>query len=104
LGEKIMGWSYGHDKNGREVGDSVEAKCDHDGCDKKIDRGLSYRCGGVKGLHEDSYGCGGFFCHEHLHVWCPDQLCPNCYEDFEKENPNYGEDDEMEDYTKRKPE
>ena len=87
-----MSWSNGEDENGKEVGYGVSDVCNHDKCEKNIDRGLSYRCGGIKGLHED-YGCGNFFCGDHLHLWCPDQLCGECYDEFEKENPHYGEDE-----------
>jgi len=61
-----MGWSIGYDSNHRrDVGYGVPATCDHPGCGKEIDRGLSYICGGDIGGGE--YGCGLFFCEEHLH-------------------------------------
>ena len=44
-----MGWSYGENMDGKEIGYSVEASCEHPGCDKKIDRGLAYACGGDHG-------------------------------------------------------
>ena len=58
-----MGWGYGI-VNGREVGYSVEATCDRDGCGTKINRGLSYVCGSMHGGAE--FGCGGYFCESHL--------------------------------------
>lgn len=78
-----MGWGYGINDQGREVGYGVEATCDHEGCDEKIDRGLAYVCGG---MHDgDEHGCGRYFCGEHLgYYWRgPDedmsvQLCGAC--------------------------
>lgn len=58
-----MGWGYGI-VQGKEVGYNVEATCEHEGCCKEINRGLSYSCGGMAG--EDEYSCNGFFCEEHL--------------------------------------
>jgi hypothetical protein len=58
-----MGWGYGI-VQGKEVGYSVNATCEHEGCNEEIDRGLSYACGGMAG--EDEYSCNGFFCEEHL--------------------------------------
>lgn len=72
-----MGWSYGVDKNGREIGYSVEDICNHPECNRQIDRGLSYRCGGVHSLHKD-YGCEGYFCWKHLYFGKEDQLCKAC--------------------------
>lgn len=39
-------------------GYAVADVCHAEGCDEKIDRGLSYLC----------YGCGGYFCGEHRTV------------------------------------
>ena len=86
-----MGWSYGFE-NGREVGYSVEATCDYDGCDVEIHRGLAYKCErrGVWNLiladgttieypksqelpeftseeYVEYEGCGLFFCSKHLY-------------------------------------
>lgn len=70
-GEGLMGWEFGVDANGREVGYGVEATCDLGGCDYKIDRGVGYRCGGDSASPDES-GCGGFFCDEHLsYFWRP---------------------------------
>jgi hypothetical protein len=83
-----MGWAFGIDTNGREVGYSVKATCDLSGCDSEIDRGLYYKCGGTdaignEGMEDEPY-CGGFFCDEHL-TYCgvkgeAMQLCPPCAE------------------------
>ena len=54
-----MGWAFcGHDDQGREIGYSVRAKCDHPGCAADIDRGLGHVCGGMHGGDGDSQnGC-----------------------------------------------
>lgn len=82
-----MGWSHGYNKDGREVGYSVEATCDHPDCDTVIDRGISYLCGGVKQLHNEEYGCGKFFCDKHTSIRglcfpCMEKhpICINCGE------------------------
>jgi hypothetical protein len=42
-----MGWSIGYDENWkRDIGYGVPAVCDHPKCNKIINRGLSYVCGG----------------------------------------------------------
>lgn len=62
-----MGWSYGRNADGREIGYTVKAKCDEGGCGADIDRGLGYACGG---MHDDNeHGCGGYFCGKHLLFW-----------------------------------
>lgn len=79
-----MGWSYGI-RNGREVGYSVEAKCDAIDCGEDIDRGVSYMCGGP--AFNDS-GCEGFFCEKHLHSIDPvddehvTHLCRSCFKAY----------------------
>lgn len=60
-----MGWSLGHE-NGRDIGYSVVAECDMDGCTNEIDRGLAYRCGGTANLVEGEPGCGAYCCYDHL--------------------------------------
>jgi hypothetical protein len=63
-----MGWSIGFDENWkRDIGYGVPATCDHPGCGKKIDRGLSYVCGGEAFGGEQ--GCGLFFCKEHRDIY-----------------------------------
>jgi hypothetical protein len=60
-----MGWSIGYDsKWQRDVGYGVPAHCDHPGCTKVIDRGLSFVCGGEPDGGE--HGCGLHFCGSHL--------------------------------------
>ncbi|MDW2204282.1 hypothetical protein R7007_21675 [Vibrio sp. 1636] len=77
-----MGWGYcGHDKQGREIGYSVAAICDHEECNKEIDRGLSYACGDMHG--ETEYGCEKYFCSEHLDNTVADEgsfnsICDDC--------------------------
>ena len=59
-----MGWANcGRDERGRKIGYAFVAKCDAPGCKVKIDRGLSYVCGGMHG--GDGIGCGGYFCSAH---------------------------------------
>ena len=50
--------------HGEWGGYSIEAICDEPGCLAEIDRGLGYLCGRTPG--GDEYGCGGYFCGEHL--------------------------------------
>lgn len=59
-----MGWSIGFDTRwNRDVGYGVPAQCDHPDCNKDIDRGLGYVCGGDP--YGGEHGCGLFFCGEH---------------------------------------
>jgi hypothetical protein len=59
-----MGWAVGYDPNWkRDIGYGVPAVCDHPNCGKKIDRGISYVCGGEP--FGGDHGCGLFFCSEH---------------------------------------
>jgi hypothetical protein len=59
-----MGWGYGINALGREIGYTVPASCDEPRCNESIDRGLAYVCGG---MHDGGdYGCGGYFCGKHL--------------------------------------
>lgn len=71
-----MGWGYGVNAEGREVGYSVEATCDEPGCEEKIDRGLGYVCGNMHDGGE--WGCGGYFCSAHLFRGGPTQMCKPC--------------------------
>lgn len=82
-----MGWSYGTNGEGREVGYAVDATCDKDGCDAKINRGLAYCCGD---MHDgDEHCCGRYFCYEHLQMGLglPSQMCEECAERYEAEHP-----------------
>ena len=73
-----MGWSYGKNMDGKEIGYSVEASCEHSGCDKKIDRGLAYVCRGDHGAGDNF--CDGYFCYEHLIMTTDGQRCLGCAE------------------------
>jgi hypothetical protein len=93
-----MGWgNCGTDSKGRPIGYNFPATCDKKGCKKKIDRGLSYACGGMHG--EDEVSCEGYFCEEHLvcvsyiryklggsSMWKHVSLCEKCYENLQKED------------------
>lgn len=88
-----MGWANcGEDSKGRSIGYAHQATCDHTGCEKRIDRGLSYACGG---MHGEDNSCEGYFCPEHLgSYWRSDeeeemseQLCERCGEIWEKSIP-----------------
>ena len=73
-----MGWTIGYDSNwDRDIGYGVPAVCDHPDCNKEIDRGLAYVCGGEP--YGGDHGCGLFFCSDHLYVHkkCG-QLCEKC--------------------------
>jgi hypothetical protein len=84
-----MGWAIGFDSRwNRDIGYGVPAICDRPGCGEKIDRGLSFACGGHP--YGGERGCGLFFCGEHLtgtrkdgdrHVW----VCGRC----DKNRPPY---------------
>jgi hypothetical protein len=76
-----MGWAFGTDGNGRDVGYGVEAECDHPECHEKIDRGLAHRCGPLGcETDDDTPGCGGFFCGLHLFLAAEEWLCGACCE------------------------
>jgi len=82
-----MGWAdCGTDSNGRPIGYAFEATCDFPGCDKKIDRGLSYACGNMHG--ETTWGCEGYFCGEHMLFTDAEhdrQLCLKCHKTMEED-------------------
>lgn len=79
-----MGWGdCGTDSQGRPIGYSFEATCDQPDCTARIDRGLSYACGGMHG-NTDS-GCEKYFCETHRSNWVeeePDgkivEVCDEC--------------------------
>jgi len=82
-----MGWgNCGTDSQGRPIGYMHDATCDHEGCSKEIDRGLSYACGD---MHGEDPGCEKYFCHEHMKTRKIDgryhQLCFKCDEHYETE-------------------
>ena len=75
-----MGWSIGFDSHwDRDIGYGVPAICDHPKCNRKIDRGLSYVCGGEP--YGGEVGCGLFFCAKHL-SWSEQGrfVCKKCAE------------------------
>lgn len=88
-----MGWAHcGTDSDGREIGYAVEATCDHPGCEAKIDRGLSYACGGMHGEEWPKGGgicCEKYFCSAHLCLTEMDgeiaMVCPACNEEIERQ-------------------
>lgn len=70
-----MGWEIGYDLTWqRDIGYGVPALCDHPGCTKKINRGLSHVCG--KHPYGGDRGCGLYFCEAHLSG--TDCLCLRC--------------------------
>jgi hypothetical protein len=93
-----MGWANcGEDSKGRPIGYAHRATCDHPGCEKRIDRGLSYACGDMHG--EDEVSCEGYFCPEHRRAWVkrPDSrdvpICNAC-ESLLLQSGDYVMDDE----------
>lgn len=73
-----MSWAVGFDSRwNRDIGYGVPAFCDHPGCEKEIDRGLAFVCGGEP--YGGDRGCGLYFCEAHLHPSerLP-QLCERC--------------------------
>lgn len=64
------------------AGYDVDDVCHEDGCSAEIDRGLGYLCGNMPGA-PDEFGCGKWFCEEHLYmppaeVGCHNGLCNTC--------------------------
>lgn len=81
-----MGWSIGYDDNRkRDIGYGVPSICDHPGCGKEIDRGLSYVCGGQPFGGE--YGCGLYFCSDHRYPDGRDFQCERCRDGKEPFDP-----------------
>lgn len=81
-----MGWSIGYDSTWhRDIGYGVPATCDHPECRTKIDRGLSYVCGGDP--YGGDNGCGLYFCPKHLCYAGPEseQVCERCAQWKERE-------------------
>jgi hypothetical protein len=94
-----MGWAdCGEDRNGRPIGYGFKAKCDHPGCTRKIDRGVSYACADMHG--EDVVGCERYFCNKHrqnLAAWPGDpqnivSVCDECAKRM-RENGEWVDDD-----------
>ena len=95
-----MGWAdCGVDSEGRPIGYGFVAACDHPGCEKAIDRGLAYACGG---MHGSPPGCEEYFCYEHLCYSVVDDeegfFCFACglIEDEEEEEADMNCNDNME--------
>jgi hypothetical protein len=74
LGVPAVSWAAGID-GGRLVGYGIPATCDRRGCKAVIDRGLGWRCGETRNLTETGYGCGRFYCEDHLDVVGPRGGC-----------------------------
>ena len=84
-----MGWRIGYDTHWqRDIGYGVPAQCDYPDCDKEIDRGLSYVCGGEP--HGGEEGCGLYFCSNHLYYSSKavHQLCERCLDGEEPFEPS----------------
>lgn len=83
-----MGYAYYEiTRNGEmiQAGYSVKAVCEEDGCTAQIDRGLAHLCGLTPG--GDEYGCGGYYCAEHLYMTVDDdtgELCERCHYAYDK--------------------
>lgn len=62
-----MGYSH-YDTPKGPAGYAVEDVCHEDGCDKRIDRGIAYRCGDSLpgGAEDDAGNCGWWYCESHL--------------------------------------
>lgn len=72
-----MGWANcGQDSKGRPIGYAHAGTCDETGCERNIDRGLSYACGGMHG--ESELYCEGYFCPAHLSSTHEGMLCARC--------------------------
>ena len=78
-----MSWAVGYDSNwDRDIGYGVPSVCDHPDCNKEIDRGLNYVCGGNP--YGGEHGCGLFFCDEHLFLERNNpQRCERCVDEKE---------------------
>ena len=83
-----MGWANcGEDSKGRPIGYAHRATCDQPGCKAKIDRGLSYACGGMHG--ELDWSCEKYFCPTHLSASLlvdgdVQSVCADCYDEAKK--------------------
>ena len=108
-----MGWSIGFDDNwNRDIGYGVPAYCDAPKCMVKIDRGLSYVCGGEP--YGGNRGCGLYFCANHLFQGTESQQCKRCvtykppYKKISPEHPEWIrwklKDESWADWRKENPE
>ena len=90
-----MGWSIGFDSEwNRDIGYGVPSICDHPDCDKEIDRGLSYVCGGEP--YGGDRGCGLFFCHDHLYFSDDEPIVHQCQQCYDGEGPFEPTEDTLE--------
>ena len=87
-----MGYAY-YDTPLGPAGYSVEDICHEADCAEEIDRGLAYLCGNAPGYEYDQFGCGHWYCGEHLFM-APRSiqilgsgLCSRCTATWEAENP-----------------
>lgn len=83
-----MGYAY-YDTPLGPAGYSIEDVCHFGDCLATIDRGLGSLCGNEPGV-EDEFGCGRWFCGEHLKVpvsGCLNGTCDDCWERWEIEHP-----------------
>lgn len=76
-----MGWgNCGTDSKGRGIGYLFDGTCDHPGCEEKLNRRLSYACGGMHG--QNGLSCEGYFCEKHTkYARCDEyggNLCFQC--------------------------
>jgi hypothetical protein len=70
---------YGIYKVGRRWGGyDVPAICEHPDCDKEIDRGMSYACGGEP---FSEIGCDMYFCEKHTEMVGFDECNEPCKHD-----------------------
>lgn len=80
----------GTNADGREVGYRVDGVCEAEGCDAEIDLGLGYACGNMP--DGGAYGCGKYFCYDHLNIGlAPEQLCTPCEELYLEDHPEEAE-------------
>jgi len=75
------------------AGYGIPDVCHTAGCAERIDRGLGFLCGNQPGA-ADEYGCGWWFCAEHLYAPVPVAvasvvtqrdvlwLCADCWDAF----------------------
>lgn len=98
-----MSWARGDDKHGRDVGYAIDAKCDEPGCEEKINRGLSFVCGGEP--NGGAFACGYHFCEKHRHYvdvidssestgYRSISVCAKCKKELEEAKQIYDEDAE----------
>lgn len=93
-----MSWARGIRDDGKEAGYDIDDVCGHPECQEEIDRGISFTCGGVEYLHS-GYGCGEWFCPNHLEFGTHGFLCYTCIqaeediEDWLHEEDQFGEEE-----------